>query len=380
MPSRRGVLTLIGGGVVLAAAAGAGGFYLASQPSQKARAAWREAGTPEGRRERFLSYALLAPNPHNRQPWRVRLDGEDGLTLFCDLDRRLPETDPFDRQITIGCGAFLEVLSLAAAAEGVSMEAVAFPDGEPQPRLDARPVASVRFTDTGRAKDPLFDHVLTRVTNREPNTKRMPDPADIDLVLRAGTAEGVACSGAMGAAEVAQMRDLAWRGFERESLTASAHGESVNLMRIGKAEVETHRDGICLDGPMMEALKVAGLASRESMRDPESAGFAQMLSMMKGGAMSAPAFVWQTTAGNSRAEQIAAGRAYARLTLAIAERGLSVQPYSQALQEYAEMADLYEEAQSLLGDGRVVQMFVRVGYAPPVARAPRRGLSEHLTT
>ena len=80
MTTRRGVLMLVGGGVVLAAAAG-GGFYITSEPSQLARQPWRDAGKPTEYRERFLSYALLAPNPHNRQPWLVRLDGEDGLTF-----------------------------------------------------------------------------------------------------------------------------------------------------------------------------------------------------------------------------------------------------------------------------------------------------------
>ena len=114
MSSRRNVLKLIGGGVVVAATA-TGGFLAMNQPSRTARAPWREAGGYDEFRRRALSYALLAPNPHNRQPWLVRLDGDRGLTLFCDLQRRLPATDPMDRQITIGCGAFLELLAIAAA-------------------------------------------------------------------------------------------------------------------------------------------------------------------------------------------------------------------------------------------------------------------------
>ncbi len=40
-------------------------------------------------------------------------------------------------------------------------------------------------------------------------------------------------------------------------------------------------------------------------------------------------------------------------------------PWSQALQEYEEMADLYAEAKTLLGAGagETVQMLARVGYA-----------------
>ncbi len=40
------------------------------------------------------AWAVLSPNPHNRQPWLLRLIGQDSLALHGDLDRRLPVTDP----------------------------------------------------------------------------------------------------------------------------------------------------------------------------------------------------------------------------------------------------------------------------------------------
>ena len=166
MTSRRGVLKLIGGGVVLAAA-GAGGFVAINQPSRAARKAWRVAGQETEFRRRFLSYALLAPNPHNRQPWLVQMEGNDALTLYVDLERRLPATDPFDRQIVIGCGAFLELLVLAGAQEGFGAEVQMFPEGEDMAKLDARPIAHVRFSALSAKPDPLFAHVLARRSNKE---------------------------------------------------------------------------------------------------------------------------------------------------------------------------------------------------------------------
>ena len=102
---------------------------------------WRAApaSTATDPRLRAAAWAVLAPNPHNRQPWLMRLDGTDTMTLFCDLDRRLPETDPFDRQILIGLGAFLELFRLALLEQGLDASITPFPEGEPQPRLDARP-------------------------------------------------------------------------------------------------------------------------------------------------------------------------------------------------------------------------------------------------
>lgn len=379
MPSRRGILKLIGGGVVLAAA-GAGTFAALNQPSRAAREAWREAGSPAEYRRRFLSYALLAPNPHNMQPWLVRLDGDDALTLYTDPARGLPETDPFDRQILIGHGCFLELLALAAAEEGYAAEIEPFPDGAPDltGRLDARPIAHVRFRSGAAAPDPLFGHALTRPTNRNPYQAR-PVPADTLARLTAAASRPGLSAHAVGEGDLAvQLRDLTWRGHEREVTSPAAWQESVDVMRIGPAEVARHRDGLVLEGPMLAALNAAGIMTRETLADPNSQAFRQGLDMYRPLAASAPAFAWIANDGASREGELSAGRAYLRLALEAEAHGLAIHPWSQALQEYPEMADLFEEVHSLIGDGQRLQMLVRAGYAASVLPAPRRGLSAHL--
>ena len=85
--------------------------------------------------------------------------------------------------------------------------------------------------------------------------------------------------------------------------------------------------------------------------------------------------------GNDRATQVRAGRAYARAQLAATAHGLSMHPLQQALQEYPEQAPHYAAIHALLGaaPGRnTVQMWARLGYAPPVEPAPRRGVQAHL--
>lgn len=110
-----------------------------------------------------LSYAILAPNPHNRQPWLVELRGEHELVLYCDLDRTLPETDPEGRQIVIGLGCFLELLRLAASEQGQIAEIDTFPEGSAPDRLTATPIARVIFRrDQGVRPDPLMKQVLKR--------------------------------------------------------------------------------------------------------------------------------------------------------------------------------------------------------------------------
>ena len=377
MTTRRGILKLVGGGVVLAALGGAA-FYVANGPSDEARIAWREAGAPEEYRRRFLSYALLAPNPHNRQPWLVRLDGADSLTLFCDLERRLPETDPFDRQIVLGCGAFLELLSIAAAHEGYAAEITPFPEGDPAPRLDARAIARVRFVAGAAKPDSAFAAIGIRRTNRNTYAERDVATELLGQLEAAGSVQGVVARTTAEGGLVAKLRDITWRGHETESLTYRTMKESVDLMRIGKTEVAQWRDGLVLEGPMMELARMTGMVSREALLDPKSDAFRMGLDMYRPKAASARAFAWLVNDHVGRASELNAGRAYARLALKAAELGLAIHPWSQTLQEYPEMRSLYDEVHALIGDGKRVQMLVRAGYADPVIPAPRRGLKAHI--
>ena len=74
--SRRKFLTLVGGGTILAAGAGATAFVTTRTPHQALKP-WDLAGTYGDVRKDALSWALLAPNPHNLQPWEVELRGDD---------------------------------------------------------------------------------------------------------------------------------------------------------------------------------------------------------------------------------------------------------------------------------------------------------------
>jgi hypothetical protein len=377
MHDRRDVLKLIGGGAVVAATAPLSGCSGVGV-SQAARGPWRNAGQYDDPRKRALSYALLAPNPHNRQPWLVRLEGADALTLQVDPARRLPATDPLDRQIVIGCGAFLELLAIAAAEEGYRADIVAFPEGEDMRTLDTRPVARVTLVSGAGQRDPLAAHILARRSNKTVYEPREVAAADLQALADAGRAPGITSATTADAGLVARLRDLTWRAHVKEVTTPAANQESVDLMRIGAREVAANPDGIGLEGGMIEFARRVGIVSRENLADPTSTAFKQGLDLYEKMAMSARAFGWLCNDNRSRGDQLAAGRAYVRMNLKATALGLGVHPWSQALQEYPEMAALYDEARALLGGGGTVQMLYRIGYAQAIGPTPRRGLEAHL--
>jgi hypothetical protein len=167
-PRRRILKTAGGVGLALI---GGGCLFSITRTPETALAPWRDldGDPPRDARLDALRYAILAPNPHNRQPWKIRLSGRDSAILHCDLDRRLPETDPYDRQTLIGFGCFIELAHIAASERGVRLDVSEFPEGEFEDRLDGRPVAILRFVpDAKIARDPLIAWIPKRRSSKVP--------------------------------------------------------------------------------------------------------------------------------------------------------------------------------------------------------------------
>lgn len=362
--SRRRTLTLIGGGTIFAASASAATF-LSTRTPKDALAPWSVAGQYSDPRLNALSFALLAPNPHNLQPWKVSLEGDDAVILYQDGTRRLPHTDPFDRQITIGLGCFLEQMVLAAGAEGVAVDLTLFPQGE------NGPIAQAVFVSGGTA-DPLFDHVMERRSCKEPFASTALTDAhanELELFADIYTDETT----------VNVLKALTLGAWDVEAKTSRTMQESIDLMRFGKAEINQNPDGIDLGGPFLESLMLAGLLNRELLADPQSEGSKQGAQIYTEMLNATPAYAALISKGNERVDQIEIGRRWLRLNLKCAALGVSIHPVSQCLQEYPEMATHYARAHEILApSGQTVQMLGRLGYGPETPRSPRWPLEAKL--
>ncbi len=182
---------------------------------------------------------ILAPNPHNLQPWIADLRNPDEIALSLDPDRFLPATDPFGRQILMGAGAFIELLALAAADRGHRADVILFPKGEPGKNIDGREFARIRLVPQPDIKrDPLFKHVPARRTDRRTfDPKRPVSTGDIELLRAAAAAlpvrfgfAGSADGSPSDIARLAEIRKIvreAWRvevNTEPTMMKFDAHG------------------------------------------------------------------------------------------------------------------------------------------------------------
>lgn len=381
---RRDFVRVTGGGFILAAAASSGGC--SQNMPTAAIEPWKGPGQEADVRRWILSYAILAPHSHNLQSWLVDLSAPDEILLRCDLDRLLPEADPFSRQIMMSHGTFLELLDIAARERGLRAEITLFPEGEFGPgKLDQRPVARVRLRpDNAVKKDPLFAQILKRHTNRNLYDIQRPVPATARRAIAEAVKPNPLFLGFVGLDQpdvLAQHRVIAAEAWRIELTTPRTILETYKVLRVGTAEIERYRDGLYVLDPMIVLLNGVGLFDRSKAPGPDDYATTSQIKDFGNKLASTPAFLWMVTEGNDRLTEVGAGRAYARVQLAATANGLAMQPLQQALQEYPEQAIPYADIRRLLDapqPSRTVQMWARVGFAPPVGPAPRRSLSAHL--
>jgi len=390
---RRFFMRLVGGGTIAAATVSLAGC--SSDFPAEALAPWQGPGNEPDVRRWALAHAILAPSPHNRQPWLADLREANAVSLFVDRTRLLPETDPWFRQIMIGQGTFIEALVLAMQARGLAPVVTLFPEGEFRPReVDDRPVARVSWSPgaPAPARDPLFAQLLRRCTVKtDYDTTQPVQPATVEALKAAMTDPGVHFDASLDATRVARLRTLCWESARVELLTPRTVMESVRLTRVGPGEIALHRDGISINTLVPRFANAVGAFDREHPPEPGSTAYKQMMSRFEGHSRTAMGFVWLSTPtlrhaanGTRRSAEVAAGRAYMRLQLKATELGLQMHPMSQAPQEFAEMKTHYDELHRLLlnkpAEQETVQMFCRIGHCAPTQHQPRRGLDAILRT
>ena len=381
---RRHFLRFLGASALGVSGAGLAGC--SSAFPTEAIAAWRGPASDGGDiRLWLLGHAILAPHSHNLQSWLVDLRQPDEITLYCDLTRLLPETDPLSRQIMMSQGTFVELLDLAARQKGLRADVELFPQGDfGAGAPDRRPTARIKLVADAQVRpDPLFAQILARRTNRGAYLADVPSAAQLQAIT-ASVAPHPIRTGFADPADPALLqrhRAIAADAWRIELETPRTIMESYRVLRVGPAEIAKHRDGVSLNSPMVRMLATVGMLDRSKAPAPGDYATTSQIKSFNAKLDQTPCFFWMVTEGNDRKTQVNAGRAYARAQLAATAQGLSMQPLSQALQEYPEQAQPYAQIHALVqapAPRFTVQIWTRLGFAPAVGPAPRRGVQAHI--
>ncbi len=339
-------------------------------------------------RNEVLRFAILAPSPHNTQPWKVSYTGDARMQVSIDRERLIPACDPYGRQAFISTGAFLENIDLAARSFGYHAEIELFPEGWPDMKyVTDAPAARIDLARDDRVTcDPLFEQIPLRHTSRRPYKKQeIPLPLigditasyDFSLVPLGFSRERVF---------IRTVVDLAVEAMSVELADSARCRETMQYFRFSDAEADRVHDGFGLAqsgyGRVARFLIGTFLLSREKALATPSTFCRMSVKSVRSQAESAAGIGWLSTKGDHRVDQVRAGRAFQRVHLKATSLGLSLHPLTQLLADYQEMKDLRADLCEYLAlpDTHTVQMLFRLGFAPPVPATTRRSLSSFLSS
>lgn len=331
----------------------------------------------ETRWVKLVEQASSAPSPHNTQPWRLRVVSEKEADLIVPIERTLPWTDRDGAFMTCSIGIFVEALDLAAAADGLALEAECF------------------FPDLGAGA------AVSAVFARLRLAPRTDQPAyAVDLLARRQTARG-AYDGRPAAADALTAAEAVARGGGHE-LRFTSEREVVDWT------VGLNADTVFFDLDDDKIRKEIGIWVHRSNADarrtrdgfsPSCLGFPAPLvnlfffhhRLFASQAVRAAArrfFLWKTRgtstvgwlAGPWRTpeDRFEAGRMLLRLWLELTRHGLYVQPFGSVVtnpRSHALMAERFSVDET----GGEVWLLLRVGYCSPPPRSLRRPVAEIVT-
>jgi nitroreductase len=332
-------------------------------------------------RLRVLQCAIHAPNSHNAQPWLIELTPDNAMRLYIDRSRLLPATDPAARQIHISQGTFLELVDIAARQFGHRAEIRYFPEGEySSTQIEDRPVSAITLhPQPGLTPDPLFAEIARRRTNKRPYDRtRALTTAELVEMQSASKDNEISWRITTDAAQRREIARMCKEAMAIEVSSPERNRETAHWFRFSDRELQEKRDGFGIAQSGTEGVKkwIAErfVLSRERAANPRGAFAQGAVTAIEAQAGSASVFAALVSKTNTRMDQIRTGRAYARVHLAASRLGVAMQPLSQLLEEYAEMAALQQRMKQTLQveDTDTVQMLFRLGYARPAPPAPRR--------
>ncbi|MBP2479484.1 nitroreductase [Crossiella equi] len=309
--------------------------------------------------EAVLRAAIAAPSAHNSQPWRFRVL-DDRIEVHADTGRRLPATDPQDRELRLACGAALFNIRLALTSAHIRPLVTLVPDRH-QPDL----MAVVRHggrvhLDSGTAE--LLRAIPRRRTNRRPFLDRAVPRSLVPALVRAAERERCWLHPVEDRAERAALLGLVQRAHRRQQEDPAFRAEFASWT----GHEGQRADGVpcSAGGPLPEPQDTwvlrdftGGLGqSRVPGKDFEDQ----------------PLVVVLCSFYDDPSADLAAGQALQRLLLTATTHGVA----GSFLSAPVEVPSVREDLRRLLGGGLCPQAVLRLGYGMPVPGVPRRDLRD----
>ena len=230
-----------------------------SESYRKNPIAYAEAIGLTSKIQKILLTAMLAPNSHNTQPWKVKIDSENSFLLYGDADRTLKAIDPIYRQFFHSQGTFLELAKLTADSLMYNSKITFFPKGIPSSaeKFITYPVARFEIQEKSECVHYfLFLSLPNRVMNRSEYSGEFLKEDDINNLNKLTFAKFVNLKFILGEEKIKEFHSPLIASFEAEVNLREANELSRIWFRSANEEIYTKRDGITLEGNGLSGVKL----------------------------------------------------------------------------------------------------------------------------
>lgn len=314
---------------------------------------------------RLLTAATAAPSGHNTQPWQFQVTDEE-VRIIPDLSRQLPVVDPDDHGLFISLGCALENLVVAAGAEGYRAE-VDYAGLEQDRRFL---IVHLRPGEAAEGKA-LSEAISERQSTRRPYDGRAIPLADLQRLEAASRREGIGIHLFTEPARIEPVIELVEEGNRLQFSDPAFVDELISWIRFNGREVESHQDGLThsamglpstprwLGRLMMKTVATPRGQARSAARDVRSSAAMMLFSVER----------------DDPRGWVDLGRSFERVALTATTLDMKHAHVNMP----CEVPALREDLQRHLGLGDAHPLLLlRLGYAEPMPRSPRRPLDHVL--
>jgi len=333
-----------------------------------------------------ITYGITAPSPHNTQSWFIDTISDTEMLLY--VKHLLPETDPPARQIHMGAGCFIELVSVGMSKEGYETKVEYLPQGDYSIntyKIAEKPIAKITLAKSNDVKkDVLYDFIYQRGTNRRPYKGKMITKDEFkEMKCLMGTFHSELIF-ITGKNEMKPYLDIFSKAMEIETRTKATNEETRRMFRFSEKERVEKKDGISI--PQMGYSRMIEKIAEKSLNNGDSITWhseKNIKATMKGinkGIYSSKGIIIFKTKTNTKLDWIKSGRDYVRYNIVIAKIGIVTHPYNQVIQEYKEIEELQKKYRTMLklkGEEKT-QMIVRVGRAKPTYKSWRKKPEDYI--
>ncbi len=308
----------------------------------------------------LVRYATLAPNSHNAQPWRFRIE-RMRITVMADFSRSCPAVDPDDHHLFVSLGCATENLILAAHAHGLRSH----------PTVTTEGAIRVDFEPTSPSESAQYRAIPERQSTRADYDGRSVPTDQLALLEEAGRSRPVAVRIFTDHRDLERILEFVVAGNTVQMRDEAFMTELKKWLRFSESAVVRHRDGLFSASsgnptvPNWLGQIVFNLAFTE---DSENDKYASHIRSSAG----VIAFVSERDDIESWVE---VGRCFQRFALQATALGLRHAHINQAV----EVPEVRAQFSDYLGIGdRRPDLLVRFGYGQELPKSLRRPVEEVL--